>query len=135
MSAADGDAPYPGCGVLSQSLALQNQTVGVSAVWSFPRSGFMRSVCPSNLGISARSAAVSAIVVLFALTLAGAGLDTILYRSLLAAADAAAGRVRDIAGALQSNSINDLDSTLLNTNQRVVAIQLIAPDVRRCDAQ
>ncbi|HUH69654.1 MAG TPA: HAMP domain-containing sensor histidine kinase [Mycobacterium sp.] len=101
----------------------------MSAVWPFRRSGLVRSVCPPNLGISARSAAVSAVVVLFALTFAGAGLDAILYRSLLASVDdATAGRVRDIAEALQSNSLNDLDSALLRTNQRVVAVQVIAPD-------
>jgi signal transduction histidine kinase len=101
----------------------------VSAVWPFRRNGLVRSVYPPNLGISARSAAVSAIVVLFALALGGAGLDAILYRSLLGGVDdATAGRVRDIAAALQSNSPADLDSALLTTDQRVVAIQLIAPD-------
>ena len=57
---------------------------------------------PRNWGISARSAFVSATVVLVALTLAGAGLAFVLYRLLLAGVDdAAAGRVRDIASALQ----------------------------------
>jgi signal transduction histidine kinase len=81
------------------------------------------------LGISARSAAVSAIVVFFALALASAGFDALLYRSLLASVDdATAGRVRHIAQALQSNSPDAVDSALLSTNQRVVAVQLIAPD-------
>jgi signal transduction histidine kinase len=81
------------------------------------------------LGISARSAAVSAIVVLVALALAGGGFVTILYQSLLGGVDdATAGRIGHIAEALRSNSPNDLDSALLTTNQRVVAIQLIAPD-------
>lgn len=101
----------------------------MSAVRPFRRTTLMRSLHPRNLGISARSAAVSAIVVLFAFAFAGAGLDAILYRSLLAGVDdASAGRVRDIAQALQSNSLNDLDSALLTTDQRVVAIQVIAPD-------
>ncbi|HWF27912.1 MAG TPA: ATP-binding protein [Mycobacterium sp.] len=101
----------------------------MSAVWPFRRAGLVRSLRPLNLGISARSAAASAIVVLFALTFAGAGLDAVLYRSLLAGVDdATAGRVRDIAEALQSNSLNDVDSALLTTDQRVVAIQVIAPD-------
>ncbi|OBI98320.1 two-component sensor histidine kinase [Mycobacterium sp. 1465703.0] len=83
----------------------------------------------SHLGISARSAAVSAIVVLCALSVAGAGLDAILYRSLLGGVDyAAAERVRDIAKALQSDSPDDLDNALLTTDQRVVATQLIGPD-------
>jgi signal transduction histidine kinase len=101
----------------------------MSVVWRFRRTGLARSVRPPNLGISARSAAVSAIVVLVAFTLAGTGLDAILYRSLLAGVDdATAGIVRHIAEALQSNSPHDLDGSLLTTNQRVVAIQLIAPD-------
>jgi len=83
------------------------------------------------LGISARSAAVSALVVLVAFTLAGAGLVAVLYESLLAGVDdAAAGRVRSIAAALQSNSLSGLDTALLATDQHVVAIQLIAPDGR-----
>lgn len=82
-----------------------------------------------HLGISARSAAVSAVVVLSALALAGAGLDAILYRSLLAGVDdATAARVRDISAALRSDSLDDLDSALLTTDERVVAIQVIAPD-------
>jgi signal transduction histidine kinase len=82
-----------------------------------------------NLGISARSAAVSAIVVLVALAVASAGFVAVLYQSLLEGVDdATAGRVRHIAEALQSNSPGDLDNDLLTTNQRVVAIQLIAPD-------
>jgi signal transduction histidine kinase len=82
-----------------------------------------------NLGISARSAAVSAIVVLVALALAGGGFVTILYQSLLEGVDdATAGRVGHIVEALRSNSPDKLDSALLTTNQRVVAIQLIAPD-------
>ncbi|AAS03418.1 MULTISPECIES: HAMP domain-containing sensor histidine kinase [Mycobacterium avium complex (MAC)] len=82
-----------------------------------------------HLGISARSAAVAAIVVFCALTVAGAGLDAILYRSLLSGVDyAAAERVRDIAKALQSDSREELDNALLTTDQRVVATQLIGPD-------
>jgi signal transduction histidine kinase len=72
---------------------------------------------------------VSAIVVLCALTVAGAGLDAILYRSLLAGVDYASGeRVRDIAKALHSDFPDALDSALLTTDPRVVATQLIAPD-------
>jgi signal transduction histidine kinase len=91
----------------------------------------MHSVRRPNFGISARSALVSAIVVLVALTFAGAVLDVILYRSLLAGVDdATAARVRDIAAALQSDSPNDLDGGLFSTDQHVVAIQVIAPDDR-----
>lgn len=89
----------------------------------------VQSFRPRNWGISVRSAAVSAVVVFVALAAAGAGLDAILYRSLLAGVDyAAAERVRDIAKALQSDPFDRLDTGLLHTDQRVVAIQLIAPD-------
>lgn len=72
---------------------------------------------------------MSAIVVLCALGVAGAGLDAILYRTLLAGVDyAAAERVRDITKALQSDSPEDLDNHLLITDQRVVATQLLGPD-------
>jgi signal transduction histidine kinase len=82
-----------------------------------------------SLGISARSAVISAAVVLVALTFAGVTFDLILYRSLLSAIDeATAGRVHAIVAALHSDSPDDLNSTLFTTNQRVVAIQLIAPD-------
>jgi signal transduction histidine kinase len=83
------------------------------------------------LGIAARSAAVSAVVVFVAFALAGAGLDVVLYRTLLAGVDdATAARVRHIAVALQSHPINDLDGALLATDQQVIAIQLIDRDGR-----
>lgn len=108
------------------SAACRIKGVGVGP---FRRSGRVRPWRLSHLGISARSAAVSAIVVLCALSVAGAGLDAILYRSLLGGVDyAAAERVRDIAKALQSDSPDDLDNALLTTDQRVVATQLIGPD-------
>jgi signal transduction histidine kinase len=89
----------------------------------------VRSWHLAHLGISARSAAVSAMVVLCALGVAGAGLDAVLYRKLLAGVDyAAAERVRDISTALQADSPADLDNALLSTDQRVVATQLIGPD-------
>lgn len=91
--------------------------------------GFLRAVWPPklpNLGIPARSAAVSALVVLFTLTLAGAGLSLILYRTLITSVDdATAGRVRAIGEALQSTSPGNLDPDLLVTNQRVVAVQIV----------
>jgi signal transduction histidine kinase len=61
--------------------------------------------------------------------LACGGFVTILYQSLLGGVDdATAGRVSHIVEALHSNSPDNLDSALLTTNQRVVAIQLIASD-------
>lgn len=82
-----------------------------------------------GLGISARSATVAAIAVLVAFALAGAILDVVLYRFMLAGVDdATANRVRSIVGALHTESPDHLDPTLLTTNQRVVAIQLIGPN-------
>ncbi len=81
------------------------------------------------LGISARAAVISAVLVLVALAFAGTTFDLILYRSLLADIDAAsAGRVRAIVDVLHSESPDALNGALLNTDQRVVAIQLIGPD-------
>jgi hypothetical protein len=69
------------------------------------------------------------VVVLVALMFAGAGLVTVLYQSLMAGVDdAAAGRVRDVANALQSDAPDGLESDLFSIDQRVVAVQLIAPD-------
>ncbi len=83
----------------------------------------------SKLGISARSAAVSGIVVLLAFAFAGAALDVILYRTLMVDVDdATVGRVRGIAEALQSNSTDELHRELLTTNHHIVATQLISPD-------
>jgi signal transduction histidine kinase len=81
-----------------------------------------------GLGISARSATVAAIAVLVAFALAGAILDVVLYRFMLAGVDdATANRVRSIVSALQTESPDDLEPTLLTTNQRVIAIQVIGP--------
>lgn len=81
---------------------------------------------PRYWGISARSAFVSASVVLVALMVAGSGLAIILYRSLLSGVDdAAAGRVRDIAAALQFDTASELDAALITTDQRIVAVQVI----------
>jgi signal transduction histidine kinase len=103
--------------------------MGVSVIAALRRSSIARRLRPANLGISARSAAVSAIVVLVALAVAGGGFVAILYQWLLGGVDdASAGRVRHIVEALQSESPGNLDGALLTTNQRVVAIQIIAPD-------
>ncbi|WP_293041208.1 ATP-binding protein [Mycobacterium sp.] len=88
--------------------------------WYFPR-----------WGISARSAAVSAVVVFCALAISGAILDFIVYRSLLAGVDyASAERVRDIAEDLRTGGPDHVDRALMSTDQRVVAVQLVAPDGR-----
>ncbi len=104
---------------------------GVVKVWPLRRGRVGRLPSPRNLGISARSAAVSGIVVLLAFAFAGGALDAILYRSLLVDVDdATTARVRSIVEALQSNSTDELHRELLSTNHHVVATQLIAPDGR-----
>ena len=114
--------------VLSRFRPCRVQTMWVSSRL-LGRSKPARLMRPPSLGISARSAAVSAGVVLIALALAGVTFCLILYRLLIAGVDdATAGRVRNIVDALHSDSPDHLDSALLTTNQRVVAIQLIAPD-------
>jgi signal transduction histidine kinase len=81
---------------------------------------------PQYWGISARSAFVSATVVLVAFVVAGAGLAFLLYRSLLAGVDdAAAARVGDVVAALRYDTPTELDAALLDTDQRVVAVQVI----------
>jgi signal transduction histidine kinase len=81
---------------------------------------------PRFWGIATRSAVVSATVVLVAFTIAGTGLVLVLYRSLLSGLDAAAGgRVHDVAAGLQSDAPSDLDRQLLDTDQRIVAVQVI----------
>ena len=101
-------------------------TVKVSALW---QKGLGRLRSLSNLGISARSAAVSGIVVLLAFAFAGTALGVILYRSLLVGVDdASAARVHSIVEAIRSNSADQLQRELSTTNHHVVATQLIAPD-------
>jgi signal transduction histidine kinase len=108
---------------------ITDQTVYVSAVRSFARSALAHRGRPKKLGISARSATVSAAAVLIALTLAGSVLDVTLYRFLLAGVDdATAGRVRSIVDVLQTSSPDHLDNALMTTTQRIVAIQLVGPN-------
>ncbi|MEM6106321.1 HAMP domain-containing sensor histidine kinase [Mycobacterium sp. 050272] len=80
---------------------------------------------PRAWSISARSALVSATVILVALVMAGAILLLVLYFALVSAADdAAASRLRDIAKTLQSEATPDIDPPLLATDQRIVAVQI-----------
>src|SRR5690349_18684373 len=91
----------------------------------FPN-GRLAWLSPTNWGISARSAMLSATVVMVAIAVAGAGLLFVLYRSLLSGVDdAAAGRVRDTLAALNFDKPSELDGALLMTDQRVVAVQII----------
>jgi signal transduction histidine kinase len=81
---------------------------------------------PRNWGIAARSASVSATVVLVALVVAGGGLMVVLDRSLTASIDAAAAaRLQDVAAGLQTDTAGELDARLLAIDQRIVAVQVI----------
>ncbi|OBA58846.1 two-component sensor histidine kinase [Mycobacterium sp. 1100029.7] len=80
---------------------------------------------PRVWSIPARSALVSAGVILAALTVAGAILLSVLYFALLGEVDtAAASRLRAVTTALRSESTPDLDPPLLATDERIVAVQI-----------
>jgi signal transduction histidine kinase len=84
---------------------------------------------PAHWGISARSAFVAATVVFVALGIAGAGLAAILYRTMLSGIDsAAADRVSDVAEQVVSRGAAGVDPVLLQTDQRIVAVQVIRRD-------
>ncbi|MGB8404989.1 MAG: ATP-binding protein [Mycobacterium sp.] len=81
---------------------------------------------PRHWGIAARSAVLSASVVLIALLIASAGLLAVLNTTLLRGVDdGAADRVEDVVSALRDDVVNDLDGSLFVTDQRVVAVQVI----------
>lgn len=71
---------------------------------------------------------VSATVVLVALIIAGAVLVVVLYYSLISSLDdAASARVADIVANLEFEPAEELDDTMLATDQRVVAVQVLDP--------
>lgn len=77
-------------------------------------------------GIAARSAAVSALVVCLAFSVATLCLVSIMYFSLVGAVDdAAAARVGDIVTALRTDGPEEFDGALLATNDHVVAVQIV----------
>jgi signal transduction histidine kinase len=83
----------------------------------------------SRWGVSARSAFVAASVVFVVLVIAGGGLAAVLYRTMLSGVDsAAAGRVSEIADDVQSAGPAGVEPGLLQTDQRIVAVQIIAAD-------
>lgn len=83
----------------------------------------------ANWGISARSAFVAATVVFVTLGVAGAGLAMVLYRTMLSGIDsAAATRVSEVAAQVVVDGAAGVDERLLVTDERIVAIQVIAPD-------
>jgi len=81
---------------------------------------------PRRWSIAARSAFIAGAVVLIALAVAGAALTVALYQVLLAGVDdAAARRVGDVVAGLAFDSAADLDTPLLDTDQRIVAVQVL----------
>jgi signal transduction histidine kinase len=84
---------------------------------------------PWNWGISARSAFVAATVVFLALTVAGAGLAAVLYRSMLSGIDStAAERVADVAAEVQADGVVHMETDDFHTDERILAVQVIAAD-------
>lgn len=80
-------------------------------------------------GISARSAFVAATVVFVTLGIAGAGLALVLYRTMLSGIDsAAATRVGEVAAQVMSDGPGGVEPKLFETDQRVVAVQVIRSD-------
>ena len=98
-----------------------------SSGWQLPALGpLLARLRPRWWGIAARSAFVSAIVVLVALTIAGAGLVLVLYRTLLSGLDDAAGRrVEDITSAIRTDNPTELDASLLAIDQPIVVVQIV----------
>jgi signal transduction histidine kinase len=88
-----------------------------------------KRLSPGNWSMSARSAVMSAAVVLIAVTIVGVGLIAVLYHSLLKGVDeSAAGRVRDIVAGLSEDSPADLDGGLLNDDPRIASVQIVNLD-------
>lgn len=76
--------------------------------------------------IAARSAFIAGAVVFIALAVAGAALTVALYQVLIAGVDdSAARRVGDVVAGLEFDSAADLDTPLLDTDQRIVAVQVL----------
>ncbi|WP_442928542.1 HAMP domain-containing sensor histidine kinase [Mycobacterium sp. JS623] len=81
---------------------------------------------PLRWSIAARSAFIAGAVVFIALALAGAALTAALYQALLSGVDdAASRRVGDVVAGLGVDSAADLDAALLDTDQRIVAVQVL----------
>ncbi|MBA0047285.1 HAMP domain-containing histidine kinase [Mycobacteroides sp. LB1] len=77
-------------------------------------------------GIAIRSALVAAVVVLASLVIVGAASVALLYRSMCADVDdAAKARAAAVAERLRKEPPDELESVLLATDQRIVAVQVI----------
>ena len=81
---------------------------------------------PSLWGLAIRSALAAGAVVTIALALGAAALLFVLDRSLISALDdAATARAQDVTTSLRSDPPADLDSQLLDTNQRITLVQVV----------
>jgi signal transduction histidine kinase len=89
-------------------------------------------------GIAARSALVSAVVVLAGLLIVGSASAVLLYRVMCADVDnAAVARAQAVAAVLAGEPPDEVDSVLLATDHRIVAVQVADSTgavVRRSDA-
>ena len=84
---------------------------------------------PRYWGIATRAAAVSAAAVLTALAVAAAGVLALLYGLLMSGVDDASGaRVTEIVAALRLQGPAALNESLMTTNQRVAAVQILDVD-------
>jgi signal transduction histidine kinase len=89
----------------------------------------MASGFTSNWGISARSAFVAATVVFVALALSGVGLVAVQYQAMLFGVDSeAAARVAAVAEGVRSGGPAAVDPALLETDEIVVAVQVVDAD-------
>jgi signal transduction histidine kinase len=99
--------------------------VGPTCPTAAGRRSFSR-LSPLRWSIAARSAFIAGAVVFIALALAGAALTVALYQALLSGVDdAAARRVGDVVAGLGFDSAADLDAPLLDTDQRIVEVQVL----------
>jgi signal transduction histidine kinase len=82
-------------------------------------------------GVSVRSAIVAGIVVFITLAAAGAGLAVVLYETLLSGVHRASSeRMDTIANVLATDGLEALSPDLLETNQQILAVQIITPGGR-----
>ena len=88
-------------------------------------------------GIAVRSALVAAAVVLAGLVIVGSASTVLLYRMMCADVDAAAvARAQAVADVLRKEPPDEVESVLMDTDQRIVAVQLtdnVGTVVRRSD--
>ncbi|WP_375538173.1 MULTISPECIES: ATP-binding protein [unclassified Mycolicibacterium] len=79
-------------------------------------------------GIAVRSALVAAVVVLAGLVIVGSASSVLLYRFMCADVDnAAVARAQAVADVLRKEPPDEVESVLMDTDHRIVAVQVIDP--------